>query len=243
VRRARTTPLWIALALSVLAHAVMLGGRWLTLPQDAPDPLPLSARLQPLPPEPLAPSPKPVVKAQPRTTPKAAPRVVVAPATTQGDAPRVWEPALQSTLANDTDEASDTAAQPDIAPAPPARPVVVATAAPISNTFLPEPAQIRTLPRRGRIEYKFLIYLNGLSTDIARTVQTWEASVNTYRIDSKSQTVGLARLAPIGAHEYQSSGLVTEHGLQPQRYTSKEERRGHVNESAAQFDSPAARIL
>jgi len=47
---------------------------------------------------------------------------------------------------------------------------------------------------------------------------------------------GLARLAPIGPHEYHSIGQVTERGLVPQRFTSKEVRRGASNEAAAQFD-------
>ena len=117
-------------------------------------------------------------------------------------------------------------------PAP--EPIVVATAAP--TTLAPEPVVIKSLSRRGRIEYKFFIVYNNLMTDVARTVQTWETSGNTYTLDSKSAPIGLARLFPIGPHDYHSSGQVTERGLQPQRFTSKEVRRGATNEAAAQFD-------
>ena len=230
----RTATLWTALGVSVLAHALTLGGGWLKLPQDATDPLPLSVQLKALPPAPA--SEPPVAKAAPapRAAPAPSPKVAAAPATTQTDAPRAWLPASEpATVPAIEAPAPDVIAQPEPS-APLPEPVVVANAAP--TTFTPEPAVIKTLPRRGRIEYKFLIHYNGFMTDIARTVQSWEASGNTYRIDSKSQTVGLARLAPIGPHEYQSSGMVTERGLQPQRYSSKEVRRGNANESAAQFD-------
>jgi hypothetical protein len=255
VKRARSTPLWIALAMSVLAHAVTLGGGWLIPPVDAPPPPPLLAHLQTLPPQPApppAPKPRPVVKATPRPqpakppAPRAAPKVALAPAVSRSDAPSVWAtsimPALDdepliAPMADETVPAQFTEEGP-----PRPEPVVVATAAPTTSTFLPEPDDVRTLPRRGRIEYQFNIYWNGMSTDIARTVQTWEASGRTYRIDSKSDTVGLARFAPIGPHEYQSVGTVTEHGLQPQYYTSKEERRGNLNASSARFDWDAKHL-
>ncbi len=123
-------------------------------------------------------------------------------------------------------------AQPE-PPTPAPEPVVIAHAAP--STAAP-PVAIKTLSRRGRIEYKFFVVYNTLMTDVARTVQTWETTGNTYTLDSKSAPIGLARLFPIGPHDYHSSGQITERGLQPQRFTAKEMRRGVTLEAAAQFD-------
>jgi hypothetical protein len=234
VRPARTAPLLGALALSVLAHAVTLSGSWLQLPQNAADPAPLMARLQPAAPAAPAviPPPSPPQVAKPRT-------VAAAPATTRSDTPAPWTPAAPvapelAVAVPEADAPPPAIAQP-AQPEPPApEPVVVATAAP--TTLAPEPAVIKSLSRRGRIEYKFFVFYNNFMTDVARTVQTWETTGTTYTLDSKSAPIGLARLFPIGPHDYHSNGLVTERGLQPLRYTSKEVRRGTTNEAAAQFD-------
>jgi Protein of unknown function (DUF3108) len=223
--------LLLAFALSVMAHAVTLTGGWLRLPstQKAVAPPPLMARLQPVP-----------VK----VTVAKAPRAVVvaaAPATLVSGAPAAWS--VPDTVAEPV-AVQESPAAPEIAAQtepPKPEPVVVATAAP--STFMAEPALIKTLPRRGRIDYKFYVYFNNSLTDVARTVQTWEAIGNTYTLDSKSNPVGLARLAPIGAHAYHSSGQVTERGLTPQRYTSREVRRGVSNEAAAQFDWDKNQLL
>ncbi len=233
--RTRATPLLVALVLSLVAHAVTLTGGWLHLPstQPANDPPPLLAKLQPAPPAVAQPSVasavKPVVR---RATAAHVSKVAVA-APLISDVPAAWALPVDQSEPPPAPEAPTIAVQPETS-APKPEPVVVATAAP--GAVVAPPAPLRTLPRRGRIEYKFLIYFNNLLTDVARTVQTWEATGDTYTIDSKSNPVGLARLAPIGPHEYHSIGQVTERGLVPQRFTSKEVRRGASNEAAAQFD-------
>ena len=232
IRRARKAPLLAALLLSLIAHAVTLTGGWLQMPstKTATEPPPLQAQLQ------AAPAVSPVVAPvqQPKVKP-AVPRAAVvatAPATTLvSSAPAAWVMPGAVVETPVSPEAPEVAVQE---PPPKPEPVVVATASP--STFMPEAAAIKSLPRRGRIDYKFLIYFNNSLTDVARTVQTWEATSDSYTLDSKSNPVGLARLAPIGAHEYHSSGQVTERGLTPRRFTSKEVRRGASNESAAQFD-------
>lgn len=223
MRHTRTAPLLAALALSVVAHAITLSGGWLQLPQSPADRAPLMARLQPA--APAAPAVIPPRAAKPRT-------VAATPATTRSDVAAPWIPAAPVTP--EVEAPMPAVAQLEQSEPPAPEPVVVATAAP--TTLAPEPVVIKSLSRRGRIEYKFFIVYNNLMTDVARTVQTWETSGNTYTLDSKSAPIGLARLFPIGPHDYHSSGQVTERGLQPQRFTSKEVRRGATNEAAAQFD-------
>jgi hypothetical protein len=236
MKRTRSAPLLAALALSVLAHAVTLSGNWLRLPQTQADPTPLTARLEPMKPE-AAPPPTPPAQTAKPAIKRPATAVAAAPATTRTDA-APWTPPVPETAAVAEAEvlapapAEPVVAQPEPTPAP--EPVVVANAAP--TTFTPEPAIIKTLPRRGRITYNLNYYLSNSPTTIGRTVQTWETEDNAYKLDSLSETVGLARLTRFGPRVYHSSGTVTERGLQPQRFTSKVVVSGKTDDSAAQFD-------
>ncbi len=225
MKRARTAPLWGALLISVLAHAITLSGRWIALPQTQADPPPLLVRLAPVPPP--ASTVKPVTK--PRATPA---RVAAAPAIIRSDAPAPWAPPAAEPVAEIP--TPEVIAQPE-PPAPPTEPVVVATAAP-TTLAAAEPALIKTLPRRGRISYTLSLYLSGMSTEVGRTVLSWEANDNTYTLNSRSDTTGLARLTRFGPRIYQSSGLITERGLQPQSFTSKVVISGKSDDTAAVFD-------
>jgi hypothetical protein len=71
---------------------------------------------------------------------------------------------------------------------------------------------------------------------VGHTVQTWEAADNQYRLDSRSEPAGLARLTRHGPRVYHSSGVVTERGLQPREFASSVTLRGKADESAARFD-------
>ncbi|HTE15616.1 MAG TPA: DUF3108 domain-containing protein [Burkholderiales bacterium] len=228
MKRARATPLWTALLLSALAHAITLSGGWLQLPQTRADPPPLMARLELATPAIKPPAPAPVIKrtAKPRAT-----TIAVAPATLRSDAPAPWSLPASEPVA----EAEASAPIAQIEPrSPEPEPVVLANAAP--STFAPELAFIKTLPKRGRIAYDLNYYLSDAPTLVGRTVQTWEALDNTYKLDSLSETVGLARLTRFGPRVYHSSGTVSERGLQPERFTAKVVIRGKSDDSAAAFD-------
>lgn len=226
----RNPALWLALLLSALAHALTFAGGWLTLPQAKTDPAPLSARLAPA--APAAKPPVPAAVAKP-----VAPRpvkVAAAPATARADVPMVSTPFAQPVAEMEPEPAAPDMSAPAEAPA--FEPVVVANAAP--STFTPEPAQIKNLPRRGRIAYDLNYYLSDAPTLVGRTVQTWEAADNTYKLDSRSETVGLARIfaARFGPRIYHSSGSVTERGLEPREFSASVTLRGKADESAARFD-------
>lgn len=230
--RPRATALWLALAFSALTHAFTLAGGWLKLPTPAADPSPLTARLEPL--APAAPAITPPVPAA-AVKPAAArpPRMAAAPAAPRTDAPAPWTVPAAETKVDAVPEAPDTLAHAEPR-APEPEPVVLAHAAP--STYVPEPAVIKTLPRRGRIRYDLNYYLSNLPTLVGRTVQTWETVDNTYKLESLSETVGLARLTRFGPRSYRSNGTVTERGLQPQSFASTVVMRGKPEDVAAQFD-------
>lgn len=224
--RARNATLVVALLFSLLAHAVAITGGWISLPQSKPDPAPLTARLEPAPAPAVAP-PVPVAKPAPRPRPAAA--VAAAQVTVPSNAPLLTLPAPEAMEA----ESPDTIAQPE-PPAPEPEPVMIANAAP--STFAPEPAQIKTLPRRGRIAYDMTYNLNQVPLLVGQTVQTWETADNRYKLESRSQPLGVARLTRFGPRTYRSNGAVTERGLQPERFSSNVVLRGKADESGAQFD-------
>lgn len=235
----RPTALWAALLLSVLAHAVTLGGGWLQLPKHDDAPPPLMARLEPAAPAVRPPAPVQPVPPRTETKPTARPAskrpavVAMAPATLHRDIPSSWSlPAIEAMVQVD-DAPPDIMMQPET-PAPAPEPVLLADAAP--STFMPEPALIKTLPKRGRIRYALNYYLSSLPTLVGRTVQTWEAVDNEYTLESFSETVGLARFTRFGPRTYRSSGTVTERGLQPQHFSSRVVIRGKTDDVAAQFD-------
>ena len=220
-RRARPYPLLAALAVSALAHALMLTGGWLKPPFTAPDPPPLQARLERLPEVIAAPPP-----AKPVAAPIKKPMLTAAPRPVVSDTP---SPFPIATPATETPAAAEPAENIQ-AEAP--EPIVIADAAP--STFMPERAAIKSLPRRGRIAYA--LYMGTNKFEVARTVQSWETSADTYKLESTSGTSGLAGLFRNEQRIFRSTGRMTEHGLRPDHFISSRIRGGQANESAARFD-------
>lgn len=235
--RKRNVALWVTLLFSVLAHAATLSGGWIALPQAQPDPAPLSARLQVAAPAAKVSAPRAAVVPAAKPAAPRATKVATATATARSDVPTATTPFTPPAAepAADAETASDATPEVPIpAEAPTVEPVVVAHAAP--STFSPEPAQFKNLPRRGRIAYDLHYYVSDAPALVGHTVQTWEAADNTYKLDSRSEPVGLARLTRFGPRIYHSSGTVTERGLQPLEFTSSVTLRGKADESAARFD-------
>lgn len=217
--------LLVALVLSAVAHALTLSGGWLRLPSHVPNasnaPL-LQARLERLPDITPVASPPP-----PAATP-ARPRVMAAaPRVTTSDTLSPFSIPGPEPMASETPE--DTAqAEPPAAP----EPIVIADAAP--STFMPEQAAIKSLPRRGRIAYA--LYLGTNKLEVARTVQSWQTSADTYRLESVSGTSGLASVFRSEQRIFRSTGRMTEHGLRPEHFVSSRIRSSRTDESAARFD-------
>lgn len=235
--RAHLRPLLVALGVSALAHALTLTGGWLHLPLQTSDPAPLQARIERLPEAPVAavqpPPPPPARTAKPVAKPAAPKKQMVAAA------PR---PVIADTLspfpvfappAEGPAESADAGSTEAPAAAPPdSAPIVIADAAP--STFMPERAAIKNLPRRGRITYA--IYMGTQKLEVARTVQSWEANADTYKLESTSGMSGLASLFRSEQRVLRSSGRLTEHGLRPDHFQSSRTRRGQSDEAAVHFD-------
>jgi hypothetical protein len=198
------------IALSMLAHLMLIYGVPFELPQRAADPLPLQARLMPAePPPPLMP--------RPRSAPRpAAEPVATAPPT--APAP-VFDPAPQAMY------------EPVEAETPAVAPPAVEDSKPDPK---PAPVLARRLPRRGEITYE--LYLGNDKFNIGRTLQTWELSGDSYRLSSISETTGLVALFVRQRIAYESRGRLTTGGLRPERFTTQRVRSGRSEDAAADLD-------
>lgn len=91
------------------------------------------------------------------------------------------------------------------------------------------------LPPRGTIIY---VVMSGDGTTlIGSAEQRWEMTGDRYRIVSVMETSGLAALVKPVRVETESSGSLSEHGLQPERYVSRRVGKERVDE--ALFDRAA----
>ncbi len=202
-----------AAALSVAAHAALLAGSWLTLPDPVPELPPLSARLQPLTPLPAAAR---AIEAQAKPQ-----RIAAAPRT----APQAEAviPAMPNPV-----PAAEPAAEPA---APAAEPVVVASAAPTVFQTAEAPP-LPSFPRKGRITYSLTMN----DAPVGRTVQTWEFDGTQYTLGSQSESTGLIEVFRPTRYHYLSKGTVSDQGLRPERFVASVKRGSRSEESLAVFN-------
>lgn len=225
----RTRRFLVAVLVSLLLHVVVISAAWLRIPDTRPVLPPLEARLERVahPPAPAAEPPKPRTNPRPAQPRRAAlPVPAVAAASPIALPP---EPEPPAPVAEAPEPAPSTAEEP---------PAIVATAP--SSTFVPEPAPVRSLPRRGRITYTLFLGTDQFS--IGKTVQSWEVDGDNYKLGSMSETTGIADLFRSQRLVYLSGGRVTARGLQPENFLMSRTRRGQTEEAQAQFDWAAGRI-
>jgi hypothetical protein len=214
-----------AAGVSGIAHALIVAFGTLELPLPPQERMPLAVRIL----EPVPAVTKPVHRAAVRRVARAGVRVRSA-AVVPSPIPAVVQ----------NDEIANEDAQPAaLAEAPAPEPQVVAvaeTAAPAAPEIDPEPAPLRSLPRKGRITYD-LVY-GPDRFPVGRTVQTWEADNGRYQLASRSETTGIVDFFRSQQRSYSSSGVLTREGLRPESFTAGRNRgRGRgLEEARAQFD-------
>jgi hypothetical protein len=229
-RRSNLAIFTAALVLSLIAHALLISGHWISTPEPAREAPPLLARLEPAPappPQVIPLPPPPAQQVAPVRTPRsAAPRVALAPS---------LSPSLSPFTLPAESAPEPQSAAPEVSPAAAAlapEPIVIADAAP--STLVVEPTALKTLPRRGHIAYALLLGTDRFN--VGRTVQTWETTRDSYRMESTSETTGLASAFRSEQRIFRSNGRMTPHGLQPESAQSRRTRRGQTDESTARFD-------
>jgi hypothetical protein len=182
-------PWWLALAVSLLLHAGLLGGLSVQLPQSrASLELPaIEARLQPAPPPPAP--PPPVVKAAPRP-PSARPR----------PAPPA-EPVVEAV--------PEVLAEAGPPPGPPLDEAVPAGAAVAESA----PPALNPLPPRLDLRYQ-LRY--GLAA--GEQTLLWVSQGERYTLTSVAAASGLTGMFYRGRFVQTSRGRITQEGLQPEEF-------------------------
>lgn len=210
MRRRSAWALWVGLAVSLLLHAFVLGGRGWRLPQlqVAPESSVVEARLMqaPVAPPPQAKPPTPRSRPQPVRLPK--PRAE--PATPEAVAATPPAP-----------EPSPLAAQPEDPSPPPeaANPSVADTEPPLPP--------LNPLPRRIDIEYRV-----SFGPASGRQNLVWIDEGERYTVTSVTAATGLTGLIYSGRFVQTSRGRITPRGLEPEEFW---DQRGDKH-SSARFD-------
>ena len=211
MRRTPEMPFALALAASALIHvAALLGPGW-TLPgTNEPEPMTtIDAVL-------TKPAPRPEAAPASKPAPKPAaerPRPQPVPAVVSADPVPVAAPAAAAvTSAGPRSEIPGTQSEP----APP----VVESAAPV-------PVRI-ALPGKGRVRY--VITRGEAGFIVGQTVHTWEHDGLAYKLQSVTETTGLAALFKPARVLQASRGEVTVEGLRPLEF--RHERVGGLDTAA-----------
>ncbi len=92
---------------------------------------------------------------------------------------------------------------------------------------------MRRLPRKGEISY--VLYLGNDKFAVGQTTQSWEISGERYRLQSVSETTGLAAIFSRQRMAYESRGKLTAAGLQPEHFTTERVRSGKTEKAAARI--------
>jgi hypothetical protein len=203
-------PFALALAASALIHvAALLGPGW-TLPgtNEPEPPTTIDAVL-------AKPAPRPEALPTPKPVPK----------------PAVYRPRPQPVLAAAVPDSVPLAAPvPPAASAAPPAPAAV-PAPPVVEPAAPVPVRIG-LPGKGRVRYVITRGEGGFV--VGQAVHTWEHDGLAYRLQSVTETTGLAALFKPARVLQASRGEVTAEGLRPLEF--RHERVGGLD--TAGFDWP-----
>jgi len=215
-------PWWLALAVSLLLHGVLIGGvRW-TLPLETPlpEPIPFEARLVSAavpdvtpPPVARAPAPKPAVH-PPQASMAHSPAPPIPPAAVPS------EPLVETALI-------EPAAIVEAVPVAQHEPMPVELAVPTPIT--PAPPPLNPLPPR--IDLRFEVSYGMAS---GKQTMVWvNEGRQRYTLISVAEATGLAGIFYHGKFVQTSRGRITSRGLQPEEFW---DQRGDKR-STAQFDA------
>ncbi|HUW29263.1 MAG TPA: DUF3108 domain-containing protein [Sulfuriferula sp.] len=213
----------LALALSILAHLLLLAAPGFQLPADDSQETLIQARLEPLPlPKPVI-QPKPVLKPKPVIKAPRKPRVKPAPT-----ARPVPEPIASPTPAT---EAVAPAAPPDT---PPAASQEAPADVPASTPDALAPPPLNAMPGKAEIQYTFYWGTNGFR--VGRAAYIWQVHGDHYVLTSITEGTGLIALIQPGKLVQISQGHITPLGLAPDDFWIQRGKPTPDKTSAAHFD-------
>lgn len=217
----------LALAISVLAHLLLLATPGFQLPADDSHRTIIQARLEPLPlPKPvLKPKPVPKSKAVGKAKRKPRPKPHVKPAPEEQPIPEPREAPAPAT------EAAAPAAPVEApAAAPPETPADASASAPET----PPPQPLNAMPGKAEIHYTMFKGDNGFKVGVATYI--WEVRGDRYVLTSITEGTGLIALIQPGKLVQISQGHITPLGLAPDDFWIQRGKPTPDKTSAAHFD-------
>ena len=210
-----------AAALSMAAHAALLGGIDVPAREATPELQALSARLEP--PVPPVPQAKPAPRSTVAPKPQPPQRLAALPRPAPAEPPVIAIPAAEPAAAPVPE--AETAAAAEAA--------VVASAAPTMFRE-PETPPLPGFPRKGRITY--LLTMGPEQTPVGRTVQSWEFEDGRYTAGSDSESTGLVELFRPHRYRYLSQGSIVGDRLRPECFLASIRRGSRSEEAQALFN-------
>lgn len=222
-------PLWLALALSLLLHLVVLtapGWGWSLLAEEADDP-PLAATLA-VAPQPPAPAP---AVPPPRPRPAAAQAPIAVPDALAMPAQEEVSPGEMALAESAPLPVPET--PPTVEEASPISPLV-----PLPDAVPPAPTFAQEWPRTGRIVYQVTRGEGGLI--VGEAVHRWHHDGAAYELQAVTETIGLAALFRPARVTQESRGIFAPGGLQPVAFRT--ERDGKPKDSV-RFDAEQGRVI
>ena len=219
-RKSIEMPIVLALVASALLHAAALMGPGWALPElGAADAAPAleavlvrpAARMEEAPAAKPAPKP-PVDKPRPHRVVAATPAMTGEPAAASASAAPSASP-VEAPAVSQQETSSGAPPEPAVAAAP-----------------TPLPAVSIALPGRGRVRYVITRGEGGFV--IGQSVHTWEHDGHTYKLQSVTETTGLAAIFKPARVVQSSQGEVTAEGLKPREF--RHQRVGGLD--TASFD-------
>ena len=229
---------WVAIALSLLAHLVVVGNAgfgWVTPQAEIPFPIQASLQMASEP-KVATPAVEQVVEPKPQTK-QPAPVQVDAVTPSVSDLP---QPAVEPDLLVESELLAPVEAVERVQPEPTTKSVVeVAAETTAVDESVVEPMRaLRHLPTRIALRYRVESGENGFA--IGQTHYSGEFDAGRYSLASVTEATGIAAFFISGKIIQTSEGRVTEFGLQPTSFWSA---KGQRSQAPVRFDWAQSRLM
>jgi hypothetical protein len=219
-----------ALAVSLIVHALFLWVPHFELPSVSPELPPLMAKLEPVSRQVRSPAAK-----KPRSKP-AAPAPVAQSPIVEKDVNAV--PAESSVAAaSSVTEADSLAALATEVPAASSAVVAASSVAEATPAAPPRPP----LPRHARLRFEVKLGSDGMV--VGETIHTLEFDDGQYKLDSTTQTIGLARMVKSFTLKQTSWGMSDGQLLFPRKFTEEKTDENGTRSYQATFDRDKNKLI
>jgi hypothetical protein len=220
-----------ALAISLIVHAIFLWIPNIELPASTPELPPLMAKLEPVSRQARLPAAK-----KPRSKPPAATPLEQLPVVKQTD---VKEISAESSVATTSSMAETDSLAALATEALDAESTVIAASSVAESTSATPPRP--PLPKHARLRFEVKLGSDGMV--VGETIHTLEFDDGQYKLDSTTQTIGLARMVKSFTLKQSSWGMSDGQLLFPRKFTEDKTDENGTRSYQATFDREKNKLV